>query len=169
MKPCDALATERPTRVNEKFDFMETSGSRNGKKPPSAISRVVEAAQSASVSRAVAARRATQRAPERGPRSLTKVTGMRLRPLSFPLPCSAIVLRQFGSNTTIVARRANGCGPAEDRLAASDHDSLQRRTDGRGAVMWRSIYFWMGVVLARYLFRRRNVQIDLEQLRKAGM
>lgn len=35
--------------------------------------------------------------------------------------------------------------------------------------MWRSIYFWMGVVLARYLFRRRNVQIDLEQLRKAGM
>lgn len=50
-----------------------------------------------------------------------------------------------------------------------DHDSLQRRTDGRGAVMWRSIYFWMGVVLARYLFRRRNVQIDLEQLRKAGM
>ena len=59
MKPRDALATERPIRVNEKFDLAEAWVSQNGKKPISAISRDVEAARSASVSRAVAARRAT--------------------------------------------------------------------------------------------------------------
>jgi hypothetical protein len=35
--------------------------------------------------------------------------------------------------------------------------------------MWRAIYFWAGLLLARYLFRRRSVQIDLERLRNAGM
>jgi hypothetical protein len=35
--------------------------------------------------------------------------------------------------------------------------------------MWRSIYFTVGFLLARYLFRRRPVQIDLERLRSAGL
>jgi hypothetical protein len=35
--------------------------------------------------------------------------------------------------------------------------------------MWRSVYFWIGLLLARYLFRRRLVQIDLDRLRSAGM
>lgn len=35
--------------------------------------------------------------------------------------------------------------------------------------MKRTIYFWMGLLLARYLFRRRIVQIDLDPLRSAGM
>jgi hypothetical protein len=35
--------------------------------------------------------------------------------------------------------------------------------------VWRAIYFGMGLLMARYLFRRRTVHIDLERLRKAGM
>jgi hypothetical protein len=34
--------------------------------------------------------------------------------------------------------------------------------------MWRTIYFWMGLLLARYLFRRRIVEIDLNRLRSSG-
>jgi hypothetical protein len=34
--------------------------------------------------------------------------------------------------------------------------------------MWRSVYFAIGFFVARYLFRRRAVQIDLERLRSAG-
>jgi len=36
-------------------------------------------------------------------------------------------------------------------------------------VMWRAIYFWAGLLMARYLFRRRTVNIDLDRLRSAGM
>jgi hypothetical protein len=36
-------------------------------------------------------------------------------------------------------------------------------------VMWRAIYFWVGLLMARYLFRRRAVHIDLDRLRSAGM
>ena len=35
--------------------------------------------------------------------------------------------------------------------------------------MWRAIYFWVGIVVARYLFRRRTVPLDLDRLRNAGM
>jgi hypothetical protein len=35
--------------------------------------------------------------------------------------------------------------------------------------MWRAIYFWVGLMMARYLFRRRIVHIDLDRLRSAGM
>lgn len=35
--------------------------------------------------------------------------------------------------------------------------------------MWRAIYFWVGLLMARYLFRRRPVHIDLDRLRSAGM
>ena len=35
--------------------------------------------------------------------------------------------------------------------------------------MWRVIYFWVGLLTARYLFRRRTVHIDLDRLRSAGM
>ncbi len=35
--------------------------------------------------------------------------------------------------------------------------------------MMKSVYFWMGLLVARYLFRRRTVQIDLDRLRNAGM
>ena len=35
--------------------------------------------------------------------------------------------------------------------------------------MWRAIYFWVGLLMARYLFRRRAVHIDLDRLRSAGM
>ena len=41
---------------------------------------------------------------------------------------------------------------------------------GGSAVMWRSVYFWIGLLLARYVFRRRRImQIDLDRLRSAGM
>jgi hypothetical protein len=51
--------------------------------------------------------------------------------------------------------------------AAPIQDGLQRF--GGSTVMWRAIYFWMGLLMARYLFRRRRVPIDLERLRNAGM
>jgi hypothetical protein len=35
--------------------------------------------------------------------------------------------------------------------------------------MWRAICFWVGILMARYLFRRHTVHIDLERLRNAGM
>jgi hypothetical protein len=38
-----------------------------------------------------------------------------------------------------------------------------------GGIMWRAIYFWVGLLMARYLFRRRIVHIDLDRLRRAGM
>jgi hypothetical protein len=34
--------------------------------------------------------------------------------------------------------------------------------------MWRTIYFSIGFLIARYFFRRRAVQIDMERLRSAG-
>jgi len=34
--------------------------------------------------------------------------------------------------------------------------------------MLKGVYFWMGILVARYIFRRRTVQIDLERLRNAG-
>jgi len=40
---------------------------------------------------------------------------------------------------------------------------------GGSTVMWRAIYFWVGLLMARYLFRRRTVNIDLDRLRNAGM
>jgi len=40
---------------------------------------------------------------------------------------------------------------------------------GGSTVMWRAIYFWVGLLMARYLFRRRTVNIDLDRLRSAGM
>jgi hypothetical protein len=43
------------------------------------------------------------------------------------------------------------------------------RRFGRSMVMWRAIYFWAGLLMARYLFRRRTVHIDLDRLRSAGM
>ena len=39
---------------------------------------------------------------------------------------------------------------------------------GGSAMMWRSIYFTLGLLLARYLFRRRVVSVDLDRLRRAG-
>lgn len=38
-----------------------------------------------------------------------------------------------------------------------------------GRIMWRAIYFWVGLLMARYLFRRRIVHIDLDRLRSAGL
>jgi hypothetical protein len=35
--------------------------------------------------------------------------------------------------------------------------------------MWRAVYFWVGLLMARYLFRRRAVQVDLDRLRNAGL
>ena len=35
--------------------------------------------------------------------------------------------------------------------------------------MWRMIYFWIGLLVARYLFRRRSEQINLDRLRSAGL
>jgi hypothetical protein len=35
-------------------------------------------------------------------------------------------------------------------------------------MMWRTIYFTVGLLVARYLFRRRTVRIDLDRLRNAG-
>ena len=35
--------------------------------------------------------------------------------------------------------------------------------------MLRAVYFWMGLLMARYLFRRRTVQVDLDRLRNAGL
>jgi hypothetical protein len=35
--------------------------------------------------------------------------------------------------------------------------------------MWRAIYFSAGLLLARYLFRRHSVRVDLERLRNAGL
>jgi hypothetical protein len=43
------------------------------------------------------------------------------------------------------------------------------RRFGRSTVMWRMIYFWVGLLMARYLFRRRTEHIDLERLRRAGL
>jgi hypothetical protein len=40
---------------------------------------------------------------------------------------------------------------------------------GGSTVMWRAICFWVGLLMARYLFRRRTVHIDLERLRSAGL
>ena len=40
---------------------------------------------------------------------------------------------------------------------------------GGSAIRWRSISFTIGFIVARYLFRRRAVQIDLERLRSAGL
>jgi hypothetical protein len=40
---------------------------------------------------------------------------------------------------------------------------------GGSTVMWRAICFWVGLLMARHLFRRRTVHIDLERLRNAGM
>jgi hypothetical protein len=34
--------------------------------------------------------------------------------------------------------------------------------------MWRAIYFSIGLLPARYVFRRRIVPIDLERLRSSG-
>jgi hypothetical protein len=34
--------------------------------------------------------------------------------------------------------------------------------------MWRSVYFTLGLLLARYLYRRRVVRVDLDRLRNAG-
>jgi hypothetical protein len=39
---------------------------------------------------------------------------------------------------------------------------------GESAVMWRVLYFWIGLLVARYLFRRPTEQIDLDRLRSAG-
>lgn len=35
--------------------------------------------------------------------------------------------------------------------------------------MWRTIYFWIGFLVASYLLRRRTEQIDLDRLRSAGL
>ncbi len=35
--------------------------------------------------------------------------------------------------------------------------------------MWRTMYFWLGLLLARYLFRRRIIEVDLNRLRNAGL
>jgi len=35
--------------------------------------------------------------------------------------------------------------------------------------MLRAVYFWMGLLMARYLFRLRTVQVDLDRLRNAGL
>jgi hypothetical protein len=40
---------------------------------------------------------------------------------------------------------------------------------GESTVMWRAIYFWLGLLMAQYLFRRRRVHIDLDRLRNAGL
>ncbi len=37
------------------------------------------------------------------------------------------------------------------------------------AVMWKTVYFWLGLMLARYLFRRRSIEVDLNRLRNAGL
>jgi hypothetical protein len=50
--------------------------------------------------------------------------------------------------------------------AAPVQKALQRL--GESVDMWRTIYFWMGLLLARYLFRRRIVEIDLNRLRSSG-
>jgi hypothetical protein len=39
---------------------------------------------------------------------------------------------------------------------------------GGSAIMWRSVYFTLGLLLARYLFRRRVERVDLDRLRRAG-
>ncbi len=35
--------------------------------------------------------------------------------------------------------------------------------------MWKTVYFWLGLMLARYLFRRRSIEVDLNRLRNAGL
>ncbi len=35
--------------------------------------------------------------------------------------------------------------------------------------MWRAIHGWLGLVVARYLFRRRPLEVDLDRLRSAGL
>ena len=35
--------------------------------------------------------------------------------------------------------------------------------------MWRMIYLWIGLLVARYLFRRHSRQINLDRLRNAGL
>ena len=58
-------------------------------------------------------------------------------------------------------------------MGAAGEPAEPRPTKGLSAwgarTMWRTVYFWLGLLLARYLFRRRIVQIDLDRLRNAGM